>query len=236
MDLGIGESGRLQHIKEMIENQKELYVSDKKYLDQLVGTYLYEKKSDMESPNQKKLSSIFEISQKKKKLQSKFFSQIPGILTVFFSSDNTSFINLGKFLARAGLAFVFSFAGFSKLSGSVPIEEMIVNLTGVSSGFASGAVMTIGSIEIVAGVFLLLGFFTRLAGFASSLVLIGGGLLFRLDFTADMQIWKDVGLLGMCILIFLSGPGKWSLDYLVFRRLKRSKFKMEIERLKPSSK
>ena len=236
MDLGIGESGRLEHIKETLENQKDLYVSDKKYLEKLIGNYLDEKtenNSESKIRKSQKISNIYQSTkQDVRTFQNKTFTKFNSLIMGIFNSENKLFSNLGRFLGRLGLAFVFTWAGMGKLSGSISLEEMIVNMTGMNSIFVHNSIIAIGYIEIIGGFFIIIGFLTRLASLVQSIILIGGGLLFSLDFTSEYAIWKDVGLLALSLFFFLSGAGRWSIDYLISRRFKRSKFKKEIENLK----
>jgi len=71
LDLGIGDQGRLDHIKNTLEKNKQLYTSDKKYLENLIKKYLDEnnayKKND-EFYLEKEPESMPTISKKEKSI------------------------------------------------------------------------------------------------------------------------------------------------------------------------
>ena len=47
---GIGDLSRLEHIKETLQNNKELYDSDRKYLDELSEKYLFSNQKTVDTP------------------------------------------------------------------------------------------------------------------------------------------------------------------------------------------
>jgi uncharacterized membrane protein YphA (DoxX/SURF4 family) len=52
------------------------------------------------------------------------------------------------------------------------------------------------------------------------IILVGSQAMFGFIYTQGPAIWKDPGLLGLAILLLLSGAGKFSIDYLISNRTK----------------
>src|SRR5688572_2671483 len=123
----------------------------------------------------------------------------------------------------AGLAFVrFIIGGFMIYHGWEMFDEekMKTYLTWDQfKGFSSPAFMVyMGKVaELIAGIFLAVGLFTRLA----SLVLIFT-MLYITFFVGEGRVWYEEQhpflfvLLGL--VFFFTGPGRLSLDHLLFKR------------------
>ena len=77
-------------------------------------------------------------------------------------------------------------------------------------------------VECKSNIFLLVGFLTRLITLTQIIVLIGAGIVVGLDFVNGSTLWKDVGLLGLAIMLCVLGSGKWSLDYLISKKILRN--------------
>ncbi len=206
MELQVGDQGRLEHIRETMEENKTLYNSDKTYFNNLVSKYLdrdaFEKNQRLE--NHDFFNSKINISESCKSIASSFFNM-----------QSTSYTNLAFFLARFGLAFVFAWAGYEKIINPGPLASVLSQTFGITTNLALNITVGVGVVEAAAGVLLLLGFMTRLVTFTQIMLLISGGIVFSMDFVNGPTLWKDVGLLGLAIMIFALGSGKWSLDYLI---------------------
>lgn len=46
-------------------------------------------------------------------------------------------------------------------------------------------------------------------------ILIGAQSIFGFDYTEGPAIWKDPGLLGLAILLLLTGGARFSIDHLI---------------------
>jgi uncharacterized membrane protein YphA (DoxX/SURF4 family) len=90
---------------------------------------------------------------------------------------------------------------------------------GISTTFAINVITSVGAIEAIGGILLLVGFLTRLVTFTQIIILISGGVVFELDFVNGPALWKDVGLLGLALMLFVTGTGKWSFDYLISKKI-----------------
>ena len=213
LDIKVGDSGRLNHILETMEKGKTLYRSDQKYLSNLISHYL-----GITAENQQHQGNVLsELVQ----------SHIPGnisancrsMLSTFFNMKTTKFSNASFFLARFGLAFVFAWQGYSMFTNPQQIADVLSQVAGITSGFALNVTMAVGAIEAIGGVLLLAGFLTRLVTFTQIILLIATGIVFGMDFVNGPSLWKDVGLLGLALMLFMLGSGKWSLDYLISRKV-----------------
>ena len=76
--------------------------------------------------------------------------------------------------------------------------------------------------ELVGGILLTLGLFTRLA-----CLIIAGTMLYIVFFVGNGKFWMQDQHPFLFVLLafvfFFTGPGKWSLDQLIFRRYNRSR-------------
>jgi len=52
------------------------------------------------------------------------------------------------------------------------------------------------------------------------MILISSQVMFGFIYTQGPAIWKDPGLLGLAILLLLSGAGKFSVDHWIAKRNK----------------
>ena len=212
MELQVGDQGRLIHIKESMDENKTLYNSDKTYLNHLVSKYL---DLDALEKNQRLEARDFFDG----KIPKNISDSAKSIVSSFFNMQSTSYTNLAFFLARFGLAFVFAWSGYMKILNPEPLALVLSQTFGVTTGFALNVTAGVGTVEAAAGVLLLLGFMTRLVTFSQIMLLISGGIVFGMDFVNGPTLWKDVGLLGLAIMILTLGSGKWSLDYLISKKL-----------------
>ena len=83
LEIKKGDTARLQHIKETIENKKTLYNSDKKYLEKLSSKYLVEdtkQKEDISIDYPKKSKNICHMCDKKVSIISGFTCSYCGVL------------------------------------------------------------------------------------------------------------------------------------------------------------
>jgi putative oxidoreductase len=105
----------------------------------------------------------------------------------------------GLLVLRIGLAAVFIMAGWMKVS----------NLDATVAGFASMGLSSfwayvVSFTELIAGIALLLGVYTRLAAALLAIVMISATVLVHKDFTLLLHISATLALV-------LSGGGKYSL-------------------------
>ncbi|OGG80591.1 hypothetical protein A3A39_01415 [Candidatus Kaiserbacteria bacterium RIFCSPLOWO2_01_FULL_54_13] len=115
---------------------------------------------------------------------------------------------------RAGLVVLYLWFGFSQVSNPVDWVAWVpmwpTELTGLS---AESIVLLNGGFEIVLGVLLAVGFYTRIAAFLLSL---------HLFFIAYEIGWNDIGvrdfaLAAATLALALGGPDQYSLDKRINR-------------------
>ena len=118
--------------------------------------------------------------------------------------------------ARILLSLLFIIAGYGKLQDVAGFTGYMTS-GGVPALFAWPTI----ALEILGGLAVLLGLFTRPAALALGGFSVVAALLFHLVPSDAMQMvsfWKNLGLAGGFLLLALHGGGAWSLDALRARR------------------
>ncbi len=128
-------------------------------------------------------------------------------------SENIS--ALSALAIRIGIAFGFLWAGFGKVTNPEMVSQMLQQMAGLDPSMATNMTLMIGSAELLSGILILIGLLTRPAAIFQIIILIGSMVMFGFDFTAGPAIWKDPALLGVAIMLLLSGSGKFGLDYRI---------------------
>jgi putative oxidoreductase len=133
--------------------------------------------------------------------------------------------NIVLLVARILLSFMFIMSGFGKLTDPAGTAGMI---SGAGLPAATLLAYAAGLFELVAGLAVLVGFQTRIVGWALALFCAFTGLVFHSgtinvpDFPAAANGWinvlnqimlmKNLTLAGAYILLATFGPGAYSLD------------------------
>ncbi|HVU06706.1 MAG TPA: DoxX family protein [Candidatus Paceibacterota bacterium] len=116
---------------------------------------------------------------------------------------------LAPTILRIGMALVFLWFGSSQFIDTVAwtayVPEWVVSMSPVS---VETLVHINGAIEIVFGTALLLGFFTRIAGFILALHMVHIATLVGYNATGV----RDFGLAIAAIAVWLNGKDAWTLD------------------------
>ncbi|MGA1800792.1 DoxX family protein [Rhizobium sp. HT1-10] len=128
-------------------------------------------------------------------------------------------------VARILLAFMFIFAGFGKLADPTGTSGMIAG-----AGMPAATLLTYlaGLFELVTGVCVLVGFQTRIVGWALAAFCIFTALVFHLPTVSvpgfpdaalgwinalnQIMVMKNFTLAGAYIMLATFGPGLYSLD------------------------
>jgi putative oxidoreductase len=134
---------------------------------------------------------------------------------------------LGAFIARLAVGLLFFLSGRGKLFVPERLEQMRETLVAAGIPFAKVNAILVSAVEFVFGLLLILGSITPLA-----CIMLGGVMIVAIATSAIRSI-KAPLVLGwlsellylpevLCLVIlfwlFLSGPGWFSLDYLLFFR------------------
>ncbi|UJW76206.1 DoxX family protein [Rhizobium sp. SL42] len=136
------------------------------------------------------------------------------------STNNTLLV-----VARILLSFIFILSGFGKLTDPSGTAGMI---TGAGLPAATLLAYAAGLFELVAGLFVLVGFQTRLTAWALALFCVFTGLVFHSGTVAiegwpegalgwintlnQIMLMKNVTLAGGYILLAIIGAGAYSID------------------------
>jgi len=128
----------------------------------------------------------------------------------------------GILAARIGMAFTFCWPGINKINNSESSNfgQWLLNSIGFDPTTAIQIVSGMGTLEVLFGIFIGLGLLTRPSSIFMILILVSSQAMFGFIYTQGPAIWKDPGLLGLAILLLLSGAGKFSIDYLITKRNK----------------
>ena len=92
-----------------------------------------------------------------------------------------------------------------------------------SMGIPGGLLPLVIALEIGAGLAVMLGVGARLGALALAGFTLAAAFVFHADFADQMQsilFMKNVAIAGGLILLAANGPGAWSVDRLIAKRLK----------------
>ncbi len=112
--------------------------------------------------------------------------------------------------ARILLGLLFVVAGFGKL-GNVEGFGAYMATGGIPAALAWPVVL----FEILAGLALIAGAFTRIVALALAAFCVVSGVLYHFDPSDQMQmtqLLKNLGLTGGYLLFWITGAGAWSVD------------------------
>ena len=113
-------------------------------------------------------------------------------------------------LARLGLAAIFIMAGLSKISG---YEGTVGYME--SMGVPGALLPAVIAVEVLGGIAIVIGLFTRLAALGLAVFSIASALLFHFnlaDQTQFIMFWKNIVIAGGFLLLVANGPGAYSVD------------------------
>ena len=116
-----------------------------------------------------------------------------------------------EFLGRILLSLLFLIEGINKIFNYEATIQYMENF-GVSEYFAIPAII----LEILFPLLLILGYQTKIAAFVMAIFTITVAIIFHTNFDDHMQLiafLKDIAIAGGFIIIFVNGPGKFSLDH-----------------------
>lgn len=132
--------------------------------------------------------------------------------------------SLGLLLARLPLGLYFALAGLGKLVkvGVGPfVEQNLSHVPGFLPQYLGRSFLyLLPWFEILVGLLLVLGLFTRVAGFIAALLLIS----FTVAYTGvqlglgGAPFHYNIVFLGVALMLFLAGAGEYSLDDKLFSR------------------
>jgi putative oxidoreductase len=140
------------------------------------------------------------------------------IKTWLFSSRNS---NAAILVLRIVIGISFIIHGYSKITGGperwIAIGEKI-SIIGIEFGYLIFGFLATFS-EFFGGVALLAGFLTRLSTVGIGFTMIIAILSHIAQGDSITRILHPLELLAVCVLIFVNGPGKYSIDNLFKHKL-----------------
>ena len=114
---------------------------------------------------------------------------------------------------RLGLAAVFLLFGYHKLSEPEQARAEIQLLLDLGIGSAAAINFYVGLFEIIVGVSFTIGYGIKYTAPLAALSLFGIlGAILRSGVTIDPNLYRDLGLIGAALSLWLTGAGPLSLD------------------------
>lgn len=121
-------------------------------------------------------------------------------------SSNHALISL---IARVLLSAIFISAGYQKIGGYDGTMQYMES-QGVPGILLPGVI----ALELIGGLAILLGLFSRWAALALAVFCVLSALLFHFNFADQMQaaaFMKNLAIAGGLLLLFANGPGAWAV-------------------------
>lgn len=118
-------------------------------------------------------------------------------------------------LLRLGIGGALVFLSLYEKVLNPHVSDLVVQKYNLMSIIPVGAAMwvfAVGMIELVVGLFILIGFQTRLVSAIAFLVLVTTFFFFK------EEVYSHVTLFGVLSVLFITGGGAWSLDSLLKKR------------------
>jgi putative oxidoreductase len=216
LEMNIGDRGRLDYIKDTLEKQNQLFTSDRLYVKKLSKQLipLDTAQNSIDVPESKNNREVIQLKNRIKELEDNCETKPRefSIRKLFTTPPRQNFTDIGILFARFGLGFTFLWAGFGKLTDPAGVGMMLQNMMGVSEQMSMTVATVIGSLEFLTGILLLIGLSTRPSALFTIVILLGSLAMFGLDFGMGPAIWKDPAMIGMAVLLFLYGSGKFGID------------------------
>ena len=120
----------------------------------------------------------------------------------------TGLPGLGLFLTRVATALIFIYHGWPKAVDWAMATEKFIGF-----GLPGFLGPVVGILEVVFGLTLLLGFWTRASSILLGVIILVALLTVQLPkggVTAGLE--RDAMILAVCVLLAAYGPGSWALD------------------------
>ena len=133
--------------------------------------------------------------------------------------------SMGNFLLRILLGFVFLFTGVGKLFlGMIPADMISGILNGMGMSFIPAMAFgyALGVIELIVGLMLILGLFTKITAWVAAVLLlsfiIGVSIILGDGIAGSAMMFKDLGLLGGALALAFQGSSFMSMDTFLKER------------------
>ncbi len=116
---------------------------------------------------------------------------------------------LVSLIARVLLSAIFVTAGFSKISGYAGTQAYME-----SHGLPGGLLPAVIALEVIGGLAVLLGVWSRYAGLALAIFSIAAAAVFHNNFADQAQatnFMKNICMAGGFLLLYANGSGKYAV-------------------------
>ncbi len=117
--------------------------------------------------------------------------------------------SLVSLVARILLSAIFVTAGINKVSGYVATQSYME-----SHGLPGNLLPAVIALEVIGGLAVLLGIFSRYAGLALAAFCLAAAAVFHSDFGDQTQVtnfMKNVCMAGGFLLLFANGSGRYAI-------------------------
>jgi putative oxidoreductase len=117
---------------------------------------------------------------------------------------------LTSLVGRALLSLIFILAGYNKIGGFEGTQGYME-----AAGVPGVLLPAVIALELVGGLLVLFGFFSRWVGLALAAFCVVSAALFHNNFGDQMQMnafLKNLAMAGGFLLLFANGPGQYSIN------------------------
>jgi putative oxidoreductase len=134
--------------------------------------------------------------------------------------DNVAGKDIALLIARIGLAAIFLYSGYGKLTNAAGFSTYLVN-HGFPAGVSYPLAVIAGLFEALGGLSILIGFHARYATLLLALFTLVAALIgHRFWEVADagqrgnqlIHFWKNMAMIGGFIALYVAGAGAFSVD------------------------
>ncbi|MCX8958201.1 DoxX family protein [Erwinia psidii] len=124
--------------------------------------------------------------------------------------------NISFLIARILMPILFIVAGWGKITGYVRTEQYMEHM-GVPGFLLPLTIL----LELGGGLAILLGFLTRFTAIFTAVFAVITAFIFHIDFSVEgnsINFMKNLTIAGGYLLLFITGPGAYSVDRLLNRK------------------
>ena len=152
-----------------------------------------------------------------------------GIKKFFMYSAGHSYTNMSRLFLRLFIGLMFCLVAFRQI---IHVSDIAPQYEGILSLGSEISIVVIAIAELLCATFIMLGFLMRVAllpsiaimAYAESLVFSPNVSLSVFSFSPGYPVM----FLGVFLFLFLSGPGKISVDYLIAVNIERNREEDEV--------
>ncbi|CAK9886103.1 MAG: Inner membrane protein YqjF [Candidatus Erwinia impunctatus] len=126
------------------------------------------------------------------------------------------FESVGLLIARLLMPILFIVAGWGKINGYAATQQYMEHM-GVPGALLPLTIL----LEFGGGLAILFGFLTRFTAITTAIFTVITALIFHTDFSVssnEISFMKNLTIAGGYLLLFISGPGAYSIDRLLNKK------------------